>query len=67
MSKAQGQKEGPSNIETAFISSIDGSEDSVDISSGIVNLKYYESILQDGVMGSVVFADAGTDRRIFKR
>ena len=60
MSKAQGQKEGPSNIETAFISSIDGLN-SVDISSGIVNLKYYESILQDGVMGSVVFADAGTD------
>jgi len=60
MSKAQGQKEGPSNIETAFISSIDG-QNSVDISSGIVNLKYYESILQDGVMGSVVFADAGTN------
>ncbi len=58
MAEAQGQKEGPSNIENAFISSIDG-QNSVDISSGIVNLKYYESILQDGVMGSVVFADAG--------
>ena len=58
MSEAQGQKEGPSTIDYAFIQSVDGSED-VDISSAIVNFRYYESILQDGVMGSVMFADSG--------
>ena len=60
MSEAQGQKEGPSIVDYAFIQSVDGSRD-VDISSGLVNFRYYESILQDGVMGSVMFADAGTD------
>ena len=60
MAEAQGQKEGPSTIDYAFIQSVDGSRD-VDISSGIVNFRYYESILQDGVMGSVMFADAGTN------
>ena len=59
MAEAQGQKEGPSTINYAFIQSVDGSED-VDISSAIVNFRYYESILQDGVMGSVMFTDAGT-------
>ena len=58
MAEAQGQKEGPSTIDYAFIQSIDGSED-VDISSAVVNFRYYESILQDGVMGSVMFADSG--------
>jgi hypothetical protein len=58
MAEAQGQKEGPSTIDYAFIQSVDGSED-VDISSAIVNFRYYESILQDGVMGSVMFADSG--------
>tara|TARA_A200000113_G_scaffold226004_1_gene249393 strand:+ start:4727 stop:6088 length:1362 start_codon:yes stop_codon:yes gene_type:complete len=58
MAEAQGQKEGPSFIDYAVLTSIDGSND-VDISSGIVNFRYYESILQDGVMGSVMFADSG--------
>jgi len=58
MAEAQGQKEGPSIIDYAFIQSVDRSED-VDISSAIVNFRYYESILQDGVMGSVMFADSG--------
>ena len=58
MSEAQGQKEGPSTIDYAIITSIDGSND-VDVSTGIVNLRYYESILQDGVKGSIMFADAG--------
>ena len=58
MAEAQGQKEGPSTIDYAFIQSVDRSEE-VDISSAIVNFRYYESILQDGVMGSVMFADSG--------
>ncbi len=62
MAEAQGQKEGPSTIDYAFIQSIDGSED-VDISSAVVNFRYYESILQDGVMGSVMFADSGNSVR----
>ena len=58
MSEAQGQKEGPSTIDYALLTSIDGSRN-VDISSAVVNFRYYESILQDGVMGSVMFADSG--------
>ena len=58
MAEAQEQKEGPSTIDYAIITSIDGSRD-VDVSTGVVNLRYYESILQDGVKGSIMFADAG--------
>ena len=58
MAEAQGQKEGPSTIAYAFIMRGDGSRD-VEISTAIVNFRYYESILQDGVMGSVMFADSG--------
>ena len=49
----------PSNITQAEIVSNENKGKSVDISGGIVELKYFESILQDSVRASVVFADAG--------
>ena len=58
MSEAQGQKSGPSTIDYANITSSDGTRN-VNIAFGIVNFRYYESILQDGVKASVMFSDAG--------
>ena len=59
MAEAQGQKEGPSTIDYAVFTSVVDVNKNVDISSGVVNFRFYESILQDGVMGSVLFADSG--------
>ena len=59
MSEAQGQKSGPSTIDYAQITSTVHPGTFVDIAPGIVNFRYYESILQDGVKASVMFSDAG--------
>ena len=48
----------PSNITKLEVFSGVG-EDSVDVSSGTISLMYYESILQDTVRATVMFADAG--------
>lgn len=48
----------PSNITKLEIFSGVG-EDSVDVSSGTISLMYYESILQDTVRATVMFADSG--------
>lgn len=55
----QGQVSGPSNLAGAVITSKDDAGRSVDVSSGIIELRYYESILQDGVHATFSFVDAG--------
>jgi len=48
----------PANITQADIVSNEDKGKTVSIVSGIVELKYYESILQDSVRASIVFADS---------
>ena len=55
----QGQVSGPSNLAGAVITSKDDAGRSVDVSRGIIELRYYESILQDGVHATFSFVDAG--------
>lgn len=48
----------PANITQADIVSNEDKGKTVSIVNGIVELKYYESILQDSVRASIVFADS---------
>ena len=48
----------PSNISQVEVFSNEGGG-SVNIANGVIELKYFESILQDSVRASVVFADSG--------
>lgn len=57
--KTQGQNAGSSTIKSATIISATDSSRSVNVAGGFVQFRYYESILQDGIMGSYSFADAG--------
>ena len=57
--KTQGQNAGSSTIKAATIISATDSSRSVNVAGGFIQFRYYESILQDGIMGSYSFADAG--------
>jgi len=48
----------PSNISLVEVLSNEGGG-SVNLATGVIELKYFESILQDSVRASVVFADSG--------
>ena len=56
----------PSNISQADIVSNED-KGSVNIANGIIELKYFESILQDSVRASVVFADSGPELQLMVR
>ena len=56
----QGQLAGPANIEKIAIASIVNEGTAVDVSGGIMELRYWESILQDSPKATVIFADSGT-------
>ena len=55
----QGQLAGPANIEKIRIASVANEGTSVDVSGGIMELRYYESILQDSPKATYIFADSG--------
>ena len=56
----QGQLAGPANIQKIAIASIENEGTAVDVSGGIMELRYWESILQDSPKATVIFADSGT-------
>ena len=55
----QGQKAGSAKIKTVAVTSKTDESRSVEISGGFIEFRYYESILQDGIMGTYMFQDAG--------
>ena len=58
--KNQGQLAGPANIEKIAIASVANEGQIVDVSAGIMELRYWESILQDSPKGTYIFADSGS-------
>ena len=56
----QGQLAGPASIEKIAIASVVNEGTAVDVSAGIMELRYYESILQDSPKATYIFADSGT-------
>ena len=57
--KVQGQKAGPAEITKATIISKDDPERSVSVAGGFIEMRYFESILQDANMATYIFADTG--------
>lgn len=57
--KVQGQKAGPAEITKATIISKDDPEKSVSVAGGFIEMRYFESILQDAIMATYIFADTG--------
>ena len=55
----QGQLAGHANIEKIRIASVANEGTSVEVSGGIIELRYYESILQDSPKATYIFADSG--------
>ena len=55
----QGQLAGPANIQKIGIASVVNEGTFVDVSAGIMELRYYESILQDSPKATYIFADSG--------
>ena len=55
----QGQLAGPANIQKIGIASVVNEGTFVDVSAGIMELRYYESILQDSPKATYIFADTG--------
>ena len=58
--KNQGQLAGPANIEKIAIASVANEGQIVDVSAGIMELRYWESILQDSLKATYIFADSGS-------
>ena len=56
----QGQLAGPANIEKIAIASVANEGQIVDVSAGIMELRYWESILQDSPKATYIFADSGS-------
>ena len=56
----QGQLAGPANIQKIAIASIENEGTAVDVSGGLMELRYWESILQDSPKAKVIFADSGS-------
>jgi len=57
--KIQGQNAGSCKIELATIFDKKDPNRSVSVAGGFVEMRYYESILQDGIQASFMFSDAG--------
>ena len=57
--KVQGQKAGPAEIIKANIISKDDPERSVSVAGGFIEMRYFESILQDAIMATYIFVDTG--------
>ena len=49
----------PAFIEGISIASNEDQEKTVDLSTGVIRLQYWESILQDGIRATVIYADSG--------
>jgi len=49
----------PAFIEGVSIASNADQEKTVDLSTGVIRLQYWESILQDGIRANVIYADSG--------
>ena len=49
----------PGKINRVDITSNENSNKTISVTSGVVNLKYYESLLQDGVVLDLTFVDSG--------
>jgi len=57
--KVSGQRAGSTAVKSAIISSKTDESRKVNVAGGFIEFRYYESILQDGMMGFYVFADTG--------
>ena len=57
--KFQGQNAGSCKIELATITDKKDPSRQVSVAGGFVEMRYYESILQDGIQASFMFADSG--------
>ena len=57
--KFQGQNAGSCKVELATIFDKKDPSRSVSVAGGFVEMRYYESILQDGTQASFMFSDAG--------
>ena len=49
----------PASIEGVSVASNTDQEKTVDLSTGVIRLQYWESILQDGIRATVMYADSG--------
>ncbi len=54
-----GQRAGASAVKSAIITSKTDESRQVNVAGGFIEFRYYESILQDGIMGFYSFADTG--------
>lgn len=57
--QVSGQRAGSSAITNAVISNKTDPSRQVNVAGGFIEFRYYESILQDGMMGFYAFADTG--------
>lgn len=57
--QVQGQNAGSSTIQSAVIISKTDTSRQVNVAGGFIQFRYYESILQDGIQATYMFADAG--------
>ena len=58
MAQVSSKNSSPANVTAADITS-NSSSDSVSLVNGLVRLQYFESILQDSIKATVIYADAG--------
>ena len=49
----------PSFIEGVSVASNSDQSKTVDLSTGVIRLQYWESILQDGIRATVMYGDSG--------
>ena len=49
----------PSFIEGVVVASNSDQSKTVDLSTGVIRLQYWESILQDGIRATVMYGDSG--------
>ena len=57
--KVSGQRAGSTAVKSAIITSKTDESRQVNVAGGFIEFRYYESILQDGMMGFYAFADTG--------
>ena len=57
--QVSGQRAGATAVKSAIISSKTDASRQVNVAGGFIEFRYYESILQDGMMGFYAFADTG--------
>ena len=57
--KVSGQRAGATAVKSAVITSKTDGSRQVNVAGGFIEFRYYESILQDGMMGFYIFADTG--------